>query len=166
MRKYNHNKNKINRNTTMKHSPNISPLPPHFRLYLLVVGFFLLGLFLMQFASCAPYRVMEKEIHTHHRDTLRLIDHRRDSLFQRDSIYLVERWVGDTLIREKTREIVRHHHRTKTDTIYRIVEKRVAERQVAERKKPWWARLKSSLGQVLLILLLCLLALHLIARKG
>lgn len=112
------------------------------RLWLLVIGFFLLGLFLMQFASCSSPRVMEREVIRTHHDTLRVVDKQRDSIFHRDSIYLVERWMGDTLIREKTREIIRYHDRTQHDTIVKVVVKEASQKVVKEKRKPWWNDLR------------------------
>lgn len=112
------------------------------RLWLTALGFLLLGLFLTQFASCSSARVVEREVVRTHHDTLRVVDTRRDSIFHRDSVYLVERWMGDTLIREKTHEIIRYHDRTQHDTIVKVVVKEATQKVVKEKRKPWWYDLR------------------------
>lgn len=114
---------------------------PPFRLWLTALALALLGIALSVIVGCSP-RIVEREVVRTHHDTLRLVDKQRDSIFHRDSIYLVERWMGDTLIREKTREIIRYHDRTQHDTIVKVVVKEASQKVVKEKRKPWWNDLR------------------------
>lgn len=114
---------------------------PPFRLWLTALALALLGIVLSVIVGCSP-RIVEREVIRTHHDTLRVVDKQRDSIFHRDSIYLVERWMGDTLIREKTREIVRYHDRTQHDTIVKVVIKKASQKIVKEKRKPWWNDLR------------------------
>lgn len=114
---------------------------PPFRLWLTALALALLGIVLSVIVGCSP-RIVEREVIRTHHDTLRVVDKQRDSIFHRDSIYLVERWMGDTLIREKTREIVRYHDRTQHDTIVKVVVKEASQKVVKEKRKPWWNDLR------------------------
>lgn len=114
---------------------------PPFRLWLTALALALLGIVLSVIVGCSP-RIVEREVIRTHHDTLRVVDKQRDSIFHRDSIYLVERWMGDTLIREKTREIIRYHDRTQHDTIVKVVVKEASQKVVKEKRKPWWNDLR------------------------
>lgn len=114
---------------------------PPFRLWLTALALALLGIALSVIVGCSP-RIVEREVVRTHHDTLRVVDMQRDSIFHRDSIYLVERWMGDTLIREKTREIIRYHDRTQHDTIVKVVVKEASQKIVQEKRKPWWSALR------------------------
>lgn len=114
---------------------------PPFRLWLTALALALLGIALSVIVGCSPHIVEREVVRTHH-DTLRVVDMQRDSIFHRDSIYLVERWMGDTLIREKTREIIRYHDRTQHDTIVKVVVKEASQKIVQEKRKPWWSALR------------------------
>lgn len=90
-------------------------------------------------SGCSP-RVYERVVYR--TDTLRVVDHRLDSVFVRDSSSLTQR--GDTVF--IYREHIRDRWRVKTDTILRVVVDSVAVERVKEVQvsKPlsWWQTFK------------------------
>lgn len=105
------------------------------RLWTTAIVIAITGVLLSFCLSCSP-RIIEKEVVRTLHDTLHLVDKQRDSIFQRDSIYLVEKWIGDTLIREKIREKVLSRVRTKHDTIYKVIIKEDKEKIIKEKRPP------------------------------
>ena len=83
--------------------------------------------------SCSP-RIIEH--HTTEHDTTYITQHVRDSIFERDSIYILQK--ADTVY--KYVERWRTRYLKQTDTLYQSVRDTTAIKEIIEvpRKKTWW----------------------------
>lgn len=88
---------------------------PRQALNVIIILFFAFIVAMLVLTSCAQ-RVTERLVAVH--DTTYLSRVERDSIYMRDSIYLHEYVMGDTVYREKTSVVYRWRDRLKTDTIY------------------------------------------------
>jgi hypothetical protein len=67
-------------------------------------------------ASCSTTRYVP--VVEHRTDTLRITQHQRDSIWLHDSIHIVEKLKGDTLLIQQERWHTRYVDRLQMDTVY------------------------------------------------
>lgn len=107
---------------------------------------------LVGFVSCRSIKYVPGESVRH--DSIYITKHQRDSIFQRDSIYVREK--GDTVIIYKDKYI--YVYNTKTDTIFRNTTDTITQVVEVERELTKWQKFRMDAGGwalgVLLILIL------------
>ena len=128
---------------------------------------------LLLLASCATKRI---ETHTDTGTTIIRIDTLRDSIFNTDSIYVLDSVFvmakNDTIIKERWRTQIQYrdrwhdrwHEVVTTDTITKVV----TEQKVIEKKLSKWQQLQMWLGRILLLIaagIAAIIAVRLIKHK-
>ena len=107
---------------------------------------------LVGFVSCRSIKYVPGESVRH--DSIYITKHQRDSIFQRDSIYVLDK--GDTVIIYKDKYI--YVYNTKTDTIFRNTTDTITQVVEVERELTKWQKFRMDAGGwalgVLLILIL------------
>lgn len=102
--------------------------------------------------SCRSIKYVPVEFVRH--DSIYITKHQRDSIFQRDSIYVLDK--GDTIIIYKDKYI--YVYNNKTDTIYRNTTDTITQVVEVERELTKWQKFRMDVGGwalgVLLILIL------------
>lgn len=126
---------------------------PPLRLWLTALFLTALGIVLSFVVGCAP-QVVEKEIVRIERDTIHTSDSRRDSIYRRDSVYITDRWIGDTLLREKVREIVHYRAQVIHDTILRTTIKANNAKTIREKPKSLWSKIKTTTTPIIIIIVI------------
>lgn len=122
-------------------------------------------LLLLCFCSCAREIYVPVETVTHHTDTLRLTTLRVDSVFQRDSVSLIQR--GDTVFLTKYRD--RFRYRDRIDTVYKatVDTARISVPYPVERKLTKWQQTKQDVGGMAiggLVIAVCVVVIWLIKK--
>lgn len=122
-------------------------------------------LLLLCFCSCAREIYVPVETVTHHTDTLRLTTLRVDSVFQRDSVSLIQR--GDTVFLTKYRD--RFRYRDRIDTVYKatVDTARISVPYPVERKLTKWEKTKQDVGGMAiggLVIAVCVVVIWLIKK--
>lgn len=102
--------------------------------------------------SCSPKTIHDQVYIDHyHTDTLRITNQRVDSIYQRDSIAVLQK--GDTILITKYRD--RYRYRNLTDTLYstKIEYKTQTQIQKVEVKRAlyWWQKTLMLLGVLWII---------------
>lgn len=107
---------------------------------------------LVGFVSCRSIKYVPVESVRH--DSIYITKHQRDSIFQRDSIYVREK--GDTVIIYKDKYI--YVYNNKTDTIFRNTTDTITQVVEVERELTRWQKFRMDVGGwalgVLLILII------------
>lgn len=95
-------------------------------------------LLLIELQSCSP-RIIEHYTAVH--DTTNITQHVRDSIFERDSIYILQK--ADTVY--KYVERWRTRYLKQTDTLYQSVRDTTVIKEIIEvpREKTWWDKAKN-----------------------
>ena len=95
----------------------------------------------------------------HHTDTLRLVQHHRDSIYLHDSTFVREFIQGDTVRIITEMWHTQYRDRLKTDTVYRSkvdsVPVPVPVEKIVKVEKPltWWQQARLHLANIILVLL-------------
>lgn len=107
---------------------------------------------LLYLESCSSIKYVPVESVRH--DSIYITKHQRDSIFQRDSIYVLDK--GDTVIIYKDKYI--YVYNNKTDTIYRNTTDTITQVVEVERELTRWQKFRMDAGGwalgVLLILII------------
>lgn len=114
-------------------------IPPQRKRHGKLVWVLLIGALL---TGCRTTKVVTVE--RVHRDTVRISQQQRDSIWLHDSVYLHEYQRGETLCVERTKWQVKYVERVRVDTVYKVRVDSVPVVQVVEvvKKETWWQRMK------------------------
>jgi hypothetical protein len=93
----------------------------------------------------------------YHTDTLRVVQHQRDSIYLSDSIYVNDFVRDDTVYKTVERWHTQYRDRWRTDTIYQSKLDSIPYPVEVEKKVPaeltWWQQTRLHLANIVLVLL-------------
>ena len=96
-------------------------------------------------------------IHEYHTDTVRIVQHQRDSIYLSDSIYVNDFVRDDTVYKTVERWHTQYRDRWRTDTIYQSKLDSIPYPVEVEKKVPakltWWQQTRLYLANTLLVVL-------------
>ncbi len=95
---------------------------------------------------CGCTRTVVVPLESSHRDTLRMVMLRADTLLLRDSIHVIERTKGDTVFIETVRHRDRDRIKVIKDTLYHSRRDTVSIAVPVEKPLTRWQRTKQELG--------------------
>lgn len=109
--------------------------------------------------SCRSIQYVPVETVRH--DSLLVIKNHRDSIYHRDSIFVIER--GDTRIVYRNRYLYRDRYLT--DTVFRSVTDTLSVPYPVEKQLSRWQQLKLAFADVVLLALIAILLLWIVRKR-
>jgi hypothetical protein len=107
------------------------------------------------FGSCTTTRYVP--VPEYHTDTLRVVQHQRDSIYLSDSIYVSDFVRDDTVYKTVERWHTQYRDRWRTDTIYQSKLDSIPYPVEVDKKVPaeltWWQQTRLYLANTLLVVL-------------
>jgi len=118
------------------------------------------------FGSCSTTKyVTVPELHT---DTLRVVQHQRDSIYLSDSIYVNDFVREDTVFRTVERWHTQYRDRWRTDTIYQSKRDSIPYPVEVTKEEPaqltWWQQTRLHLANILLLAMGIVAIIYIIKR--